>query len=168
MTWTELHNAAEHQDTTGVIRRARANSDEAFFVDDHASTPLHTLCWGNPNVDAVRELIHAFPQAVTDQDILGDTPLHVATSFSETSLEVVKVLLEADATTASIANHEGLMPLHMACRYAPKNEEVILFLLDQYPYAARHQIKVCVFFFLLKKRILFRIANCTVYNLFLW
>jgi ankyrin repeat protein len=142
MTWTELHNAAEHQDTTGVIHRARCNSDEAVFVDDHAATPLHILCWGNPSVEAVQELIHVFPQAVTDQDILGDTPLHVAASYPQTSAAVIKVLLEADLTTASIANNEGLMPLHMACRYAPKNEAVILLLLEKYPYAARHPIKV--------------------------
>jgi len=142
MTWTELHNAAEHQDTTGVIRRARLNSEEAVFVDDHASTPLHTLCWGNPSVEAVQELIRAFPQAVTDQDILGDTPLHVAASFPETNVAVIKLLLETDSTTASIVNHEGLMPLHMACRYAPKNEEVILLLLEKFPFAARHQIKI--------------------------
>lgn len=142
MTWTELHNAAEHQDTTGVIKRVRSNSDEAALVDDHASTPLHTLCWGNPSLDAVHELIRAFPQAVTDQDILGDTPLHVAASFPETSAAVIKLLLDTEPTAASIVNHEGLMPLHMACRYAPKNEEVILLLLEKFPYAARHQIKV--------------------------
>jgi ankyrin repeat protein len=142
MTWTKLQDAAEHQDATGVIKRVHKNSDEAVFVDDHASTPLHTLCWGNPNLDAVHELIRAFPQAVTDQDILGNTPLHVAAGYPGTSAALIQLLLKTEPTATSIVNHEGLMPLHMACRYAPKNEEVILLLLEQFPYAARHQIKM--------------------------
>jgi ankyrin repeat protein len=89
----------------------------------------------------VEALVAAFPQAVTDQDVHGDTPLHVALMNPEANCEVVHALLKACPTVASVANTEGLYPLHVACRHCP-DEKVIDVLLEEYPYALRHAIKV--------------------------
>lgn len=141
MTWTGLHDACEHQDTEAALELIKANSDQAANVDEHGETPLHIVCWANPPLRMVEALIAAFPQAVTDQDVHGDTPLHVALMNPETSYEVVHALLKACPTLASVANKEGLYPLHMACRHC-QDEKVFELLLEEYPYALRHAIKV--------------------------
>jgi ankyrin repeat protein len=112
------------------------------MIDDHRSTPLHIACWGNPPVEVVRALLRACPHAATDKDILGNTPLHVATGHPNTDPAVVREILSVCPTAASITNKEGLMPLHMACRHAPSNEAVILALIHAYPYALKTRTKV--------------------------
>lgn len=142
MTWTQLHDACEHDDVKNVIDLARNHSDDAFKADDHGYTPLHIMCWGNPNPQAVEALLQACPQAVTDQDVHGDTPLHIACCCTSTDKHLVQMLLTASPTAASIPNKEGLMAVHMACRHAPNNEGVIGLLIDVYPYALCSHIKV--------------------------
>lgn len=142
MTWTQLHDACEHQDIKSVIAISRLHSEYAFQADDHGYTPLHIMCWGNPNPGAVEALLHACPQALTDQDVHGDTPLHIACRCPSTEKHLVQMLLTSCPMAASIKNIEGLMPLHVACRYAPNNEGVIGLLVDTYPYALRSHIKV--------------------------
>jgi ankyrin repeat protein len=142
MTWTHLHDACEHQDVKSVITISRLHSEEAFKADDHGYTPLHIMCWGNPNPQAVEALLHANPLALTDHDVHGDTPLHIACRCPTTEKHLVQLLLTSCPTAASITNIEGLMPLHVACRHAPENEGVIGLLIDTYPYALRSHIKV--------------------------
>ena len=113
---------------------------EALMHDEHNSTPLHIAVWncaGSGKTSAILALIDACPQAVTDKDILGNTPIHVAASHPNTNSIVMKALLDAsiDSNGASITNKEGLTPLHMACRHAPTNEHVIGLLLEAYPEA---------------------------------
>ena len=114
---------------------------EAVNVDDQGSTPLHIACWENLPLNVVEALIAAFPQAVSDQDVHGDTPLHVALTNSEPDPEVVQALLTACPIVASTANNEGLYPLHKACRHCP-DEKVIEALLEVDAYALRTHIKV--------------------------
>lgn len=141
MTWTLLHDACVHQDTPHVIEIAHAHADQALKVDDHGLTPLHILVWGDPSVEAVKALLEASPQAVSDSDVHGDTPLHLACSNPKASKHLIQMLLDASPTAVSMKNHEGLMPLHMACRYT-QNEGVIGLLLENFPFALRSQIKV--------------------------
>jgi ankyrin repeat protein len=141
MTWTQLHDACVHQDTSHVIELAHAHSEQAWKADDHGLTPLHILVWGNPSAEAVKALLEASPQAVSDIDVHGDTPLHLACSNPNADKHLIQMLLDACPTAASMKNHEGLMPLHMACRYT-RNEAVIGLLIENYPYALRTQIKV--------------------------
>jgi ankyrin repeat protein len=144
MTWTELHDACEHQDASRVIQGAHTHYEDALELDEHGWTPLHVLCWGNPSIEAVQALLQACPQSASAKDAHNDTPLHVACSYKETDKHLVQVLLEACPTAASMANREDLMPLHMACRHAPDNAGVIGLLIDTYPYALRAHIKVGV------------------------
>lgn len=144
MTWTLLHDAAVHQDTKHVIEIAHAHSEQALKVDDHGLNPLSVLVLGsNPSVTAVQALLDASPQAVSDQDVHGDTPLHLA-ACTNCSVDVVQMLLDACPTVVSMKNHEGLMPLHVACRYANRDSGALIALLvETYPYALLFPIKVC-------------------------
>jgi ankyrin repeat protein len=142
MTWTRLHDACQRRDSKTVVELAEQVSEEAIMVDDHGSTPLHIACWGNPPLEVIQALLFAYPQAATDKDILGNTPLHVAASHPETNPVIVKALLQACPITVSITNKEGLTALHMACRHAPANEQVIGLLIDAYPRALQTRTKV--------------------------
>jgi len=142
MTWTELHEAAQHRDLPHVIQLAQQHSDQANKVDDHGLTPLHILILESPSLEAVKALLQAFPLAVSEPDVHGDTPLHLAAGSPTATKEMVQLLLDTSPTSVSRTNREGLMPLHMACRYAPQNEGVIGLLVQTYPQALRVRIKV--------------------------
>jgi ankyrin repeat protein len=141
MTWTLLHEACEHLDVKSIYDRCRMGSNEPLEHDDHGSTPLHILAWGNPDPNLLQTLVSSCPAAVSDKDVHGDTCLHVACSYPGTAVQVVKVLLDACPNLSSTTNIEGLMPLHVACRFAPQNEAVIRYLIDVYPWALRSRIK---------------------------
>lgn len=146
MTWTLLHDACENPQRQGaedtIIQLAHQHPESVLNVDEHGSTPLHVLCWGNPHSRAVEALLEACPQAASDTDYFGDTPLHVACSCPHADKHLVQTLLKECPTAVSLPNREGLLPLHMACRYAPENEGVIGLLIEAYPYALHARIKV--------------------------
>jgi ankyrin repeat protein len=142
MTWTLLHDACEHLDAKMIIERCKTNSQEPLEVDDHGSTPLHILSWGNPDPKLLETLIASCPSAVSDQDVVGDTCLHIAASYPKTDPKILKILIDACPLLPSVKNREGLMPLHVACRFAPQNEAAIGYLIEAFPYALRSNIKV--------------------------
>lgn len=142
MTWTLLHDACEHLDTKVIYDRCSKGTNELLEVDDHGSTPLHIIAWGNPDAKLLQALVSCCPPAVSDKDIHGDTCLHIACSYPGTDVKVVKVLLDSCPTLASMTNKEGLMPLHVACRFASSNSTVIGYLIEAYPFALRSRIKV--------------------------
>lgn len=140
MTWTELHDACEHQDAQRIVKIV--NEKDAFQIEDHGWTPLHILCWGNPEICAVRALLESCPQAALNKDAHGNTPLHVACAYPAMNEQVVHALLKACPLAAEARNREGLMPLHMACRYIPGNVAVIKTLVTAYPQALKIHSKV--------------------------
>jgi ankyrin repeat protein len=144
MTWTKLHEACERHKIEGdnILKLLEECKDDILSVNEHGSTALHLLCWGNPNPKFVDALLYSSPQAASAQDLHGNTPLHVACACSSTDKHLVQILLNYFPPAVSIANCEGLMPLHMACRYASQNEPVIGLLLENYPYALRSAIRV--------------------------
>lgn len=143
MTWTLLHHACEHLDSKCIFERCKTSTNELLEVDDHGSTPLHILAWGNPDLKLLGALTACCPAAsLSDKDVHGDTCLHVACSYPRTDVKVVQLLHEACPLLVSTTNREGLMPLHVACRFAPENAAVIKFLMEVYPCALRKPIKV--------------------------
>ena len=142
MTWTVLHHACEHLDSRCIIERCKSSANELLEVDDHGSTPLHILAWGNPSPDLLKALVDCCPAALSDQDVHGDTCLHVACSFPGTDVKVVQILIDACPGLVGIKNKEGLMPLHITCRYSPENKAVISCLVEAYPSALLKPIKV--------------------------
>lgn len=73
MTWTELHEACEHQDVSKITSIAHQHCEEAVERDDHGWIPLHVLCCGHPDLGAVEALVAACPQSLAWQDVIGDT-----------------------------------------------------------------------------------------------
>ena len=142
MTWTRLHDACQHHDYSRVVSIVRTASDEVMMVDDHGSNPLHLACWGNPPLEVVQALLKACPPAATDKDILGNTPLHIASGYPGTDPYLIREILEFCPTAASIINKEGLTPLHVACRHAPNNVGVISALIDAHPHALKTRTRV--------------------------
>lgn len=142
MTWTVLHHACEHLDSKCILERCKTSTSELLEVDDHGSTPLHILAWGNPNLDLLKALVDCCPAAVSDQNVHGDTCLHIACSYPGTDVKVVRLLVDACPGLVSIKNKEGLMPLHVACRCSPENKAVISCLVETYPNALLKPIKV--------------------------
>jgi ankyrin repeat protein len=145
MTWTKLHEACERYDKgQELLPLVSECKEDILSTDDKGATALHLLCWGgeNPNLEVVKAILGTCPQAASAQDMLGNTPLHVACACPFTCKPVVQLLLDAFPDAASTVNHEGMLPLHMACRYASHNDPVIGLLLEVFPYAVRSAIKV--------------------------
>ena len=157
MTWTRLHDAVQHHDYKEAVNIAHLSSDEAMMVDDHGSTPLHLACWGNPPIDVIQALLKACPQAATDKDVIGNTPLHIASGYPGTDPNLIREILKVCPTAASMTNKEGLMPLHVACRHACHNVRVISALIDAYPYALKARTRVSQLFF----RLYYDDNNCS-------
>lgn len=142
MTWTLLHDACESQHSNEIVQLATEHPECALCVDDNGATPLHLVCWGNPDPNAVEALLKACPQAANERDFQGNTALHIASSGPLTQKHVIQLLLDACPTAARTANREGLLPVHMACRYAPSNEAVIGLLTEANPDALFAHIKM--------------------------
>ena len=142
MTWTKLHDACQHHRAIIVEQLAQTCAEEALMTDDHGSIPLHIACVGNPPLSEIQALLKVRPMSVCQQDVDGNTPLHVAASQPFMSLEVIRALLESCPAAVCVKNNEGLMPLHMACRYAPKNDGVLECLIEAYPEALERRTKV--------------------------
>ena len=142
MTWTRLHDACQHHKAIMVEQLALTCAEEALMTDDHGSIPLHVACAGHPPLSVIQALLKARPTSVCQQDVDGNTPLHIAASQPNMSADVIRALLESCPASAFVKNKEGLMPLHMACRYAPKNDGVLECLMEAYPEALECRTKV--------------------------
>lgn len=142
MTWTRLHDACQHQRTIVVEQLARERVEEALMTDDHGSIPLHIACVGNPPLSVIQALLKARPMSVCQQDVDGNTPLHIAASQPHIAVDIIRALLDSCPASVYVKNNEGLMPLHMACRYAPKNDAVLECLMEAHPEALECRTKM--------------------------
>jgi len=140
MTWTILHDACQYRNVNQVVARCQSHPEEAQERDDHESTPLHIAAFHNLPLEGMRAILTA--NIHSEQDIHGDTPLHVAVSTTTTTLEMVQLLVQACPRALSVSNGEGLQPLHSACRYNPSKDGIISLLVEAFPKAAEHRIKV--------------------------
>ena len=102
---------------------------QAFELDDHGSTPLHTamICYPTIPIDVLEAIIKACPTAVEVRDHLGDTPLHIAITKHSHDVDgeiklhgskIFSALIEANPGVCYVKNKEGMAPLHVYCRYA--------------------------------------------------
>ncbi|GKY98710.1 hypothetical protein MPSEU_000827300 [Mayamaea pseudoterrestris] len=143
MTWTNLHEACENGRPDDIVKEAHEHPESILSVEDHGWTPLHCAVWRNPNVDAIKSLLQACPEAASVEDVHGNTPLHVAVCSQVMTTEMVQLLLEAHPDALATVNREGLLPLHMALRFAPLNDDVIRLLVKAYSLALDKCIKAC-------------------------
>ena len=97
---------------------------------ENGYTLLHIGTSNKANVEIIRILIEAYPDAVKEKDEYRYFPLHLAAE-ANASIEVINLLIEAypDAVTAKGA--EDNIPIHLAAYGA--SIEVVIALLKAYP-----------------------------------
>lgn len=79
---------------------------------------LHLACQYDPPADIVKLLIEANPDAILMRSQPhGDLPLHFATGYNTASVEVIRQLVDANASTVAVQNTFGVSPLHQACLF---------------------------------------------------
>eukprot|EP00567_Pseudictyota_dubia_P003577 CAMPEP_0197442544 /NCGR_PEP_ID=MMETSP1175-20131217/8535_1 /TAXON_ID=1003142 /ORGANISM="Triceratium dubium, Strain CCMP147" /LENGTH=224 /DNA_ID=CAMNT_0042973043 /DNA_START=64 /DNA_END=738 /DNA_ORIENTATION=+ len=81
---------------------------------------LHMLCWNAAPLDIIGRVANICPDLVSEVDLLGRTPLHIALCFFAPDLEVVSFLLTVDRAALSIQDKHGKTPLAYACENAGK------------------------------------------------
>ena len=141
MTWTKLHEACKHGNVEDIISLAK-HSDDCFQTDDHYSTPLHVMCLVNPDSRALIALVEANPKALTDQDVHGDTPVHLLCRHRNQTKQVVEFVIKAATHALAIPNKHGYLPLHVLCTCDPCNSSVIALLVQTNPSALHRQVKM--------------------------
>ncbi len=95
--YTALHKAARSNsdpEVIDVLSRAYANIDLQEPL--YNSTPLHLAASHNTNPAILRSLV-AHGAAVNAQDNRGETPLHLAISYSKNSIPIIETLLALGA-----------------------------------------------------------------------
>jgi hypothetical protein len=101
-----------------------------------ATEQLQSACSEQPQqVDTIRFLVEACPEAVKVPNGDGSLPLHVACAY-KAPLDVIQYLVEQWPEAIKTANHNGSLPLHHAC----KNKvplDVVEFLVEEWPEAVK-------------------------------
>lgn len=112
--WLEEHSNHE-------IKEALENTDALGSL-----TALHFACYKGAPLSVVRSMIMSAPHIVTIAVEGGDLPLHYATEY-EASIEVLRVLIEANQKTLTAKGSYGHTPLSRALQVGlyHKNVEAI-------------------------------------------
>jgi ankyrin repeat protein len=135
--YTSLHYAAIYSGRLGfgnsdTIRLLlEHDSDCVNLVDSTNSIPLHYTCYfSHPNSTKEVEKMLTCGANVNQVNLNGNTPLFVAVTFaaSESSLNIIKLLIEAGASLSTNGNNA----LDIAIKYCQTTStfEVLEFLLD--------------------------------------
>jgi ankyrin repeat protein len=102
------------------------------FYAGSGMAPLHYACERQPPRDVVEKLVELYPMAVMTRTMPGGSlPIHVACTWYA-SLEVISVLLAADAGSRLVTDELGNVPLHSAC-FSGAPLEIIHALLAVHP-----------------------------------
>ncbi|CAJ1966706.1 unnamed protein product [Cylindrotheca closterium] len=113
------------------------SSASAEFVD--GKTLLHK-CVENycHEVDLIRELILAYPEALEMTDAMGYLPLHRALKRHRKthvpSLELIELLVKNAPNTIQAVALDGSLPLHLAAEHNTRASlEIVRYLVDAFP-----------------------------------
>ena len=82
-------------------------------------TLLHTCVQFDPPIKVLDRMIQIYPQALSVEDCLGRTPLHVAAGI-RASPWIMKVLTVNYPQACKIQDEDGRTPLHFSCNAACK------------------------------------------------
>ncbi|KAL3822441.1 hypothetical protein ACHAXA_007448 [Cyclostephanos tholiformis] len=112
---TPLHVACDHDAPAPLVKALLSAWPEgAERIGTSQMNPLHITCSSpNASVDVVRILLAGCrdPSMITGaKDVDGDTPLHAACRFAAPN-NVLETLLQANPTTVTWKDYEGLNPL---------------------------------------------------------
>ena len=90
--------------------------------------PLHSaLCDRNISLGSIKLIVKDFPASIHTSNHEGLLPLHIA--CARASVDIVKYLVELDASHLSVCDIEGKFPLHLSCDTS--NHDVIKYLLEK-------------------------------------
>ena len=162
---TALHFAAmspltgrEGRNVVKVLLKLNPNA--ARQVDGYGSLPLHLICQNVRRLHWMNfgpmDIFNAFPEASSCTDGNGRTPLHCVaasagqymsfyprpvtpTGLPNVALEesVIRNLVEANGTAASMADNTGRLPLHYIAEGSENWSEDVQSILDAHPAAAQ-------------------------------
>ena len=110
-------------------RRLAQHPEEAFTVAAPLNeTALATACRMKASASLISALVQVNPDAATQTLITGKTPLHLWCSdlrltsrgvgFDD-DVTVVRTILSARPSAASVPDADGFLPLHLACAAGP-------------------------------------------------
>lgn len=128
---TPLHYAAFYTDDPAIIR-VLLESGADVNAQGNDATPLHAAVAYNTNLAIVPAIIRVLLDAgadVNDQDLLGFTPLHLATFRTRPDPAVIEALLDAGADVNAQEDLYSWTPLHYAARFS-RNPAVLEALLE--------------------------------------
>ena len=130
-----IHDAARITDWDRVLQLCAQQPDAASYAGRDGWTALHHACNRRcPRPDVVQALIHAYPEALLQEEEKAWLPLHYACRFKAPK-EVVRLLLHLYPDSGRLAvesrDRQGRRPLYYAVRYdAPKGVAGLLLAVD--------------------------------------
>ena len=128
---TPLHYAAFYTDDPAILR-VLLDAGADVNPQGNAGTPLHAAVAYNTNLAIVPAITRVLLDAGADvnaQDLLGFTPLHLATFRTRPDPTVVEALLDAGADVNAQEDLYSWTPLHYAARFS-RNPAVLEALLE--------------------------------------
>ena len=128
---TPLHYAAFYTDDPAILR-VLLDAGADVNPQGNAGTPLHAAVAYNTNLAIVPAITRVLLDAGADvnaQDLLGFTPLHLATFRTRPDPTVVEALLDAGADVNAQEDLYSRTPLHYAARFS-RNPAVLEALLE--------------------------------------
>ena len=124
-------------EAVGLIINANFKGPQT--LNERHGLPLHAACRNGANLQIIRELISANPEAVSTETLpLKNLPLHLALANDDiVRADVIKSLIVNYRESVQHANAEGNYPLHIAC-LSCASEEVLNLLLAKNGMDALH------------------------------
>jgi len=112
-----------------------------YYSEAQEGLPLHYYVARKTNVDIdiVKMLIEAYPQALQATDGVGFTPLHAIVSSENENindlLHIIQYLIEVEPTCVRTVDQHGRAPLHVACQSGGITLEIVRLLVNEWPEA---------------------------------
>jgi len=108
--WNKLEEIAISNAKTFRILSKSISECEEF----NGMSLLHACVRFNPPITVLDKMIRLYPKALSEEDCLGRTPLHVAAGSGASAL-VIKHLTANYPQACNVQDEDGRTPLHFAC-----------------------------------------------------
>jgi len=111
-------------------------------IERHRLEPTNNLNISNYDFFLIRCLLEYFPAAISATDNEGRSPLHLACSNENITLDIVQLLIDAAPDSVRTEDNDGRMPIHRLCWDNDVDEiaamQILKLLLEKCPEAVRH------------------------------
>jgi len=112
-----------------------------LVLDAYGALPLHFLCSKKYDIeeeevllDIARLLIDAYPDSLRQNNSVGKSPLHLATSLSSPAL--CQLIVSYDLDLVKLPTRYGHLPIHIACAHNA-GIDTVRYLLELFPDSIR-------------------------------